>query len=52
MFSHESFPLIIIFIILFLGVLAAVLHPIHAIATWLRKRSEGSSRRRARKDSR
>ncbi|SCY85639.1 MULTISPECIES: hypothetical protein [unclassified Pseudomonas] len=47
MFSHESIPLIIIFTIMLLGVLAAVLHPVHALVTWLRRRNEGSSRQHA-----
>ncbi|MDR9861518.1 MULTISPECIES: hypothetical protein [Pseudomonas] len=40
MFSHESIPLIIIFIIMLLGVLAAFLHPVHALYSWLRRRRE------------
>ncbi|MBC3205609.1 hypothetical protein HU755_02345 [Pseudomonas sp. SWRI111] len=40
MFSHESLPLIVIFIIMLLGVLAAVLHPVHALFSWLRRRRE------------
>ncbi|CAH0234215.1 hypothetical protein ACVK1X_005943 [Pseudomonas sp. PvR086] len=43
MFSHESIPLIIIFIILLLGVLTAVLHPVHAFYSWLQRRREKSS---------
>lgn len=43
MFSHESIPLIIIFIILLLGVLSAVLHPVHAFYSWLQRRREKSS---------
>lgn len=38
MFSHESLPLIAIFIILLLCVLAAFLHPAHAFFSWLRRR--------------
>lgn len=38
MFSHESLPLIAIFIILLLCVLAAFLHPVHAFFSWLRRR--------------
>jgi hypothetical protein len=49
MFSHESIPLIIIFIIMLLGVLATVLHPVHALITWLRRRSERPSTSRAQK---
>ncbi|MBT2342351.1 MULTISPECIES: hypothetical protein [Pseudomonas] len=49
MFSHESIPLIIIFIIMLLCILAAILHPVHAIVTWLRRRGEGSSRRHGQK---
>ncbi|UQS16594.1 hypothetical protein [Pseudomonas sp. HS6] len=43
MFSHESVPLIILFIILLLGVLTAVLHPVHAFFSWLQRRRQGSS---------
>ena len=43
MFSHESIPLIIIFIILLLGVLTAVLHPVHAFYSWLQRRRKRSS---------
>jgi uncharacterized iron-regulated membrane protein len=49
MFSHESIPLIIIFIIMLLGVLAAVLHPVHALTTWLRRRRERSCPQPAKK---
>ncbi|MCY0109251.1 MULTISPECIES: hypothetical protein [Pseudomonas] len=43
MFSHESVPLIVIFIIMLLGVLAAFLHPVHALFSWLRRRKERSA---------
>ena len=43
MFSHESVPLIILFIILLLGGLVAFLHPVHALISWLRRRKERSS---------
>lgn len=43
MFSHESIPLVAIFIIMFIGVLAAFLHPVHAFFSWLRRRSQRSS---------
>lgn len=49
MFSHESVPLIIIFMIMLLGVLAAVLHPVHALVTWLRRRNKGASARSTQK---
>ncbi|HWH88553.1 MAG TPA: hypothetical protein VNV36_17505 [Pseudomonas sp.] len=53
MFSHESIPLIIFFIILLLGALAAALHPLHALISWLRRRSERANASHARKvDSR
>nr|WP_183163621.1 hypothetical protein [uncultured Pseudomonas sp.] len=40
MFSHESLPLIAIFIILLLCAGAAFLHPAHAFFSWLRRRKE------------
>ncbi len=43
MFSHESVPLIIIFIIMLLGVLTAILHPVHAFITRVRRRRDRSS---------
>jgi hypothetical protein len=43
MFSHESVPLIILFIILLLGVLTAVLHPVHAFFSWLKRRRQRAS---------
>ena len=43
MFSHESLPLIAIFIILLLCVLAAFLHPVHAFFSWLRRCKERSN---------
>jgi hypothetical protein len=43
MFSHESVPLIIIFIIMLIGVLTAFLHPVHAVFSWLRRRRERST---------
>ncbi|BBP70003.1 hypothetical protein PHLH6_20070 [Pseudomonas sp. Seg1] len=43
MFSHESIPLITIFIIMLLGVLAAFLHPLHALHSWVQRRKERSS---------
>ncbi|MBF6031752.1 hypothetical protein H8F23_00655 [Pseudomonas sp. P155] len=45
MFSHESIPLVAIFIIMLIGVLVAFLHPVHAFLSWLRRRSERSSSR-------
>ena len=38
MFSHESIPLIILFIIMLIGVVTAFLHPVHALCSWLRNR--------------
>jgi hypothetical protein len=38
MFSHESIPLISLFIIMLLCVLGAVLHPIHAFCSWVQRR--------------
>ncbi|WP_277758035.1 hypothetical protein [Pseudomonas sp. A34-9] len=53
MFSHESIPLIAIFIIMLTGVLVAFLHPVHAFFSWLRRRRERSSPQRGQKlDSR
>ncbi|VVP97807.1 hypothetical protein PS925_02009 [Pseudomonas fluorescens] len=53
MFSHESIPLIIIFIIMLLAVLVAFLHPVHALYSWLRRRKERSAAEIAREaDSR
>lgn len=49
MFSHESVPLTIIFIIMLLGISAAVLHPVHALITWLRRRNNESSARSTQK---
>jgi hypothetical protein len=43
MFSHESVPLIIIFVIMLTGVLTAFLHPVHALFSWLRRRRERST---------
>lgn len=43
MFSHESIPLTILFIILLLGVLTAILHPVHALLSWLQRRRQRSS---------
>lgn len=43
MFSHESIPLIIIFIIMLVAVLAAFLHPVHALYGWFQKRRERSA---------
>lgn len=43
MFSHESIPLIIIFVIMLLGVLVAFLHPVHALFSWLQRRRERST---------
>ena len=43
MFSHESVPLIIIFIVMLVAVLAAFLHPVHALYSWLRRRRERSA---------
>ncbi|WP_177327364.1 hypothetical protein [Pseudomonas sp. H1h] len=45
MFSHESIPLIAIFIIMLLCVLAAFLHPVHALFSWIRRRRDRSSTR-------
>jgi hypothetical protein len=42
MFSHESTPLILMFVILLLCMLAAVLHPVHAFFDRVRRR-RGSS---------
>ncbi|MFJ2389391.1 hypothetical protein [Pseudomonas koreensis] len=47
MFSHESLPLIAIFTILLLCVLAALLHPVHAFFSWLRRRKDRSNARTA-----
>lgn len=47
MFSHESLPLIAIFTILLLCVLAAFLHPAHAFFSWLRRRKDRSNARTA-----
>ncbi|RVD80041.1 MULTISPECIES: hypothetical protein [Pseudomonas] len=47
MFSHESLPLIAIFIIMLLCVIAAFLHPVHAFFSWLRRRKERSNARTA-----
>jgi hypothetical protein len=44
MFSHESIALITLFSILVVGALAAVLHPLHAFASWMRRRREKSTR--------
>ncbi|MCI0995118.1 hypothetical protein [Pseudomonas corrugata] len=43
MFSHESTPLILMFVILLLCTLAAVLHPVHALFDRVRKRRESSA---------
>ncbi|VVN71879.1 hypothetical protein PS718_00483 [Pseudomonas fluorescens] len=48
MFSHESVPLIIIFVIMLIAVLVAFLHPVHAIFSWLRRSRERSSAKIAR----
>ena len=45
MFSHESIPLVSIFIIMLIGVLMAFLHPVHAFFSWLRRGSEKTSSR-------
>jgi len=45
MFSHESIPLVAIFIIMLIGVLVAFLHPVPAFFSWLRRRSEKTSSR-------
>ncbi|TWC16006.1 hypothetical protein FBX99_1214 [Pseudomonas sp. SJZ074] len=37
MFSHESTPLILMFVILLLCLFAAVLHPVHAFFGWVRR---------------
>ncbi|WP_193774856.1 hypothetical protein [Pseudomonas putida] len=53
MFSHESLPLIAIFTIMLLCVLAAFLHPVHAFFSWLRRRKERSNAQAAKElDSR
>ncbi len=53
MFSHESIPLTILLLIMLLSMVTAVLHPVHAFTTWLRKRSARSSSQAAKKvDSR
>ena len=38
MFSHESIPLISLFIIMLLCVIGAVLHPAHAFWGWIQRR--------------
>lgn len=47
MFSHESIPLITIFVIMLLGVFTAFLHPVHALISWVRRRRERSSAKTA-----
>jgi hypothetical protein len=37
MFSHESTPLILMFVILLLCLLLAVLRPVHAFFGWVRR---------------
>ncbi|SFX17893.1 hypothetical protein SAMN03159390_00645 [Pseudomonas sp. NFACC49-2] len=49
MLSHESVPLIIIFIIMLLGIVATALHPLHALITWFRRQNEESPTRPASK---
>ena len=44
MFSHESIALITLFSILVVGALAAALHPLHAFASWIRRRKVKSTR--------
>jgi len=43
MFSHESTPLILMFVILLLCLLTAVLHPVHAFFGWVRRRKGRSA---------
>jgi len=43
MFSHESIPLISLFIIMLLCVLGAALHPVHAFWSWVKRRKNRSS---------
>ncbi|MCP1446235.1 hypothetical protein J3D54_005367 [Pseudomonas sp. GGS8] len=43
MFSHESIPLISLFIIMLLCVFAAFLHPVHAFWCLVRRRKGRSS---------
>ncbi|MGE1173301.1 hypothetical protein [Pseudomonas sp. BW7P1] len=43
MFSHESIPLVFLFLVLLLGVLTAVLHPVHAFFSWLKRRKQRAS---------
>jgi len=43
MFSHESTPLILMFIILLLCLFAAVLHPVHTFLGWIRRRKTRSA---------
>lgn len=43
MFSHESVPLISLFIVMLVCVLAAFLHPIHAFWSWIQRRKSRSS---------
>jgi hypothetical protein len=43
MFSHESIPLISLFIIMLLCVLAALLHPVHAFWSLVQRRKSRSS---------
>lgn len=52
MFSHESIALITLFSILVVGALAGVLHPLHALASWIRRRRIKSTRLSKEADSR
>jgi hypothetical protein len=46
MFSHESIPLISLFIIMLLSVLAAFLHPVHAFWSWVQRRKSRATLKR------
>jgi hypothetical protein len=52
MFAHEGIALITLFSILVVGALAAVLHPLHALAGWIRSRRVKSTRLSKEADSR
>ncbi len=38
MFSHESIPLIALFVVMLLCVLAVFTHPVHAFWHWIQRR--------------
>ncbi len=46
MFSHESIPLISLFVVMLLCVLAAIAHPLHAFSTWIKQHRSRSSLKR------